>query len=220
MVKKSQKSYNNLLSWIDFFQMVMVVMIMFFALQSLRVTAALKDGLQPRAEFIATLDWPRELNSDMDLWMETSDKVIINFKNRETGNVHLDRDTRGHMNDMVVLEDGTKVQPATHREIITIRSIVPGVYTIIVHQYKSWDEKGNEIGYGKVFPVKTRLEISKINPKVTTVFAEDITVEKIFQGVEAVRFEVTKDGRFKKLDKSGEDIISKYIGRDLGVRNP
>ena len=156
-----------------------------------------KSGIvNPKAEYIVTVNWPDNNPDDIDIWVEDPVGNLIWFRNREAGLVHLDRDDRGIVNDQLEM-DGRTVETALNQEVVTIRGRVTGEYVINLHYYESKTS----------LPVKATVEVAKINPALEIVYyGETVLKEK---GVEetAVRFSITDDGSVKNVNTSKKSII-------------
>ena len=95
-----------------------------------------KNGIiEAKAEYIIALNWPDNDPNDIDLWVEDPAGNIIWFKNREAGLMHLDRDDRGSVNDLVKFNERQLSNPL-NQELMTIRGIVPGEYVVNLHYYE------------------------------------------------------------------------------------
>ena len=156
-----------------------------------------KSGIvNPKAEYIVTVNWPDNNPDDIDIWVEDPVGNLIWFRNREAGLVHLDRDDRGIINDQIEM-DGQTVETSLNQEVVTIRGRVTGEYVINLHYYES---KTN-------LPVKATVEVAKINPAVEIVYyGETVLKEK---GVEetAVRFSIAEDGSVNNVNTNKKSII-------------
>ena len=136
-----------------------------------------------KAEYIVTVQWPDHSPDDVDTWVRDPDGRIIWFRNTEDGFMHLDRDDRGASNDTIRI-DGEDVVNPLNQEVITIRRLVPGEYTVNLHYYKSLSNQ----------PVTAEVSVARVNPSLEVVFYGKVPLEKA--GVErtAVRFRVARDG--------------------------
>ena len=128
-------------------------------------TKAKVDGVKPKAEFLITADWPVALDSDVDLWLVGPDKKPVFYGSREAGCVSLDRDSLGYSTSQITLADGSTAQSESNKETATIRCIAPGHYDIGVNLYSD-----RELAKGAT-SIPVRVEITGLNPQVTTLFA-------------------------------------------------
>lgn len=135
------------------------------------------------AEYVITVTWPDNSPDDIDTWVEDPRGGLTWFRNPNAGLVHLDRDDRGMLNDTLTLNGKTITNPL-NQEVVAIRGIVPGEYTINLHYYESETNR----------PVEVSVRVAKINPVYTIVFYK--MIEMAAKGTErtAVRFTLASDG--------------------------
>ena len=145
---------------------------------------ALKAGDVPaKAEYIITLSWPDYDPNDIDTWVQNPAGETVWFRAREAGLMHLDRDDRGLANDSIVV-NGREVVNPLNQEVVTLRGIVPGEYTVNAHYYETKN--------GQAVPVT--LSVVKINPRAEVVYYGQATLAKKGDETTIVRFSVLPDG--------------------------
>lgn len=149
---------------------------------------AKKGIIDPKAEYIITINWKDMSPDDIDLYVEDPNGSLVWFRNREAGLVHLDRDDRGIVNDTINI-NGEEIQNPLNQEVVTIRGVVPGEYVVNVHYYAT------ETG----LPVPVTVKVSKVNPALEIVYYGDVTLEKKGEEKTAVRFNIGKDGKVGKI---------------------
>ena len=156
-----------------------------------------KSGIvNPKAEYIVTVNWPDNNPDDIDIWVEDPAGNLIWFRNREAGLVHLDRDDRGIINDQLEM-NGQTVETALNQEVVTIRGRVSGEYTINLHYYESVTNS----------PVKATVEVAKINPDLRIVYYGETTLREKGDEETAVRFTIEQDGSVTKINTTEKSII-------------
>jgi hypothetical protein len=167
-------------------------------------TKARVDGVKPKAEFLITADWKVELDSDVDLWVVGPEKKPVFYGSRQVGCASLDRDSLGYSTSLITLADGSVVQAESNKETTTIRCIAPGHYDVGVNLYSD-----RELAKGaKSIPV--RVEITGLNPQVTTLFAKDVALDQVGQTINVFSFDLTQDGKIKLVDPPLEPIVDTY----------
>ena len=145
---------------------------------------ALKAGDVPaKAEYIITLSWPDYDPNDIDTWVQNPAGETVWFRAREAGLMHLDRDDRGLANDSIVV-NGREVVNPLNQEVVTLRGIVPGEYTVNAHYYETKN--------GQAVPVT--LSVVKVNPRAEVVYYGQATLAKKGDETTIVRFSVLPDG--------------------------
>jgi hypothetical protein len=167
-------------------------------------TKARVDGVKPKAEFLITADWPVALDSDVDLWVVGPDKKPVFYGSREAGCVSLDRDSLGRSTAEITLADGSTALSESNKETTTIRCIAPGHYDVGVNLYSD-----RELAKG-VAAIPVRVEITGLNPRVTTLFAGDVALDKVGQTINVASFDLALDGQVKLVEPPLEPIIDAY----------
>ena len=116
------------------FKALQVIAFLFF-LALLAISPDNKDGkIDSKAEFIITMDWPDNHPDDLDLYVQDPIGNIAWYRHREAGFMVLDRDDRGGANDFIVV-NGKKIASPIREEIVTVRGVVAGEYTINVSHF-------------------------------------------------------------------------------------
>lgn len=141
-----------------------------------------------KAEFMITVTWPEDSKNDVDTYVEDPTGEVAFFQAREVSLMHLDRDDLGGRNDTIMV-GGEKIVVKENREIVTVRGIIPGEYTVWSHMYRRIDEES---------PTPIKIKVEKMNPSVKTIALK--TVELGPNGDEKTGFRFT-------IDKEG-DVIS------------
>ncbi len=156
-----------------------------------------KSGIvNPKAEYIVTVNWPDNNPDDIDIWVEDPAGNLIWFRNREAGLVHLDRDDRGIVNDQIEM-NGQTVETGLNQEVVTIRGRVTGEYVINLHYYES----------NTNLPVKATVEVAKINPAVEIIYYGETVLKEKGTEETAVRFSIADDGSVNNVNTNKKSII-------------
>ncbi len=147
-------------------------------------------SVDKQAEYIISATWPKTLEDDVDLWMRSPTGHTVSYLAKEVGWLTLERDDRGELNDILVIDGKEEIHPI-NQEIITIRKRYPGEYIVNLYYYTSKSRK----------PIPINIRIDRINPKYETVFRETITLKDQDQEITALRFTIKKDGAVHKISK-------------------
>ena len=157
------------------------------------------DGIQNKAEFIVTMTWPANRASDIDLWIEDPLGNVMYYSNKEVGIMHLDRDDKGNINDVVTLPNGQQVRYDYNQEIACIRGIIAGEWTINSQLY-NWRDNQE--------PIDVTVKVEKINPRIRTVLLRKVTLSQHGQETTIGRMDMLPSGdiigidyTYKKLTK-------------------
>src|SRR3984885_1338183 len=167
-------------------------------------TKARVDGVKPKAEFLITADWPVALDSDVDLWLVGPDKKPVFYGAREAACASLDRDSLGYSTSQITLADGSQAQSESNKETATIRGIAPGHYDVGVNLYSD-----RELAKGAT-SIPVRVELTGLNPQVTTLFAKDVALDSVGQTINVASFDLSPDGKIKLVEPPLEPITDAY----------
>jgi hypothetical protein len=156
---------------------------------------AKKEGIKPKLEFMITMEWPGDLDYDVDIYVRDPEGNIMFYNNREVGFLNLERDDLGRSNNVVVV-DGKEVRASKfHEEIVSIRGFMAGEYVVNVHLFNS------KIG-GQSVPCPITVTMTKFNPSINEIFKQDVVLDHEGEEKHITRFTMTEDGRITHLDKS------------------
>ena len=160
---------------------------------------ALKAGDIPaKAEFIITVSWPDMNPTDIDAWVQDPGDNLVWFRAREAGLMHLDRDDRGLANDSIVVNGRSIINPL-NQEVVTLRGIAPGEYTVNAHYYESKDGK----------PVEVSVSVVKVNPRAEVVYYGQLTLARKGDEGTAVRFSVLPDGSVANINTLPKQLVQR-----------
>ncbi|WP_298235319.1 hypothetical protein [uncultured Azohydromonas sp.] len=160
---------------------------------------ALKAGDIPaKAEFIINVSWPDMDPNDLDTWVQDPAGELVWFRAREAGLMHLDRDDRGLTNDTVVI-NGKQVVNPLNQEVVTLRGIEPGEFTVNVHYYETKNGK----------PVEATVSVIKVNPRADVVFYGQVQLARKGDEATAVRFTVLPDGNVTNVSTLPKSLVQR-----------
>lgn len=160
---------------------------------------ALKAGDIPsKAEFIVNVTWPDNDPNDIDTWVQDPGGNLVWFRAREAGLMHLDRDDRGLAGDVIVI-NGKEVVNPLNQEVVTVRGIEPGEFTVNVHYYESKNAR----------PVEVTVSIIKVNPRAEVVFYGQVTLARKGDEATAARFTVRPDGSVGDVGTLPKSLVQK-----------
>ena len=156
-----------------------------------------KSGIiDPKAEYILTITWEDYNEDDIDVWVENPDGNVLWFKDPEQGLLHLDRDDRGMLND-VIMVNGEELQNPLNQEVVTLRGVVTGEYIVNLHYYATITEK----------PVDVNVRLVKVNPSLEVIYYDIVTLEKAGDEKTAFRFRIGRNGKISKISFLPKKIV-------------
>jgi len=167
-VRHSRVEYENNDSTLDVFMNMLMFFLFMFVILLVQANPKKADkSVKVKAEFVITVQWPDDRNDDIDTYFEDPQGHLVHYRQKAKGLMHLDRDDLGSSNDQIQLPDGKWVKIKTNKEIVTLRGIIKGEYTINVHLFNKRD-KDNVTG----IPVQVTIE--KLNDYKMVYFREVI----------------------------------------------
>jgi hypothetical protein len=181
------------------FKALQVVAFLFF-IALLAIAPEAKDGkIESKAEFIVTMDWPDNHPDDLDLFVQDAVGNIVWYRHREAGFMVLERDDRGGANDFILV-NGKKIASPIREEIVTIRGIVPGEYTVNVSHFQATTG----------LPVSATVKVQKLNPRTEVIFDNVVTVDHTGDEKTAVRFTLGYDGKVVDVNSRSKSLIENF----------
>jgi len=200
------------------FKALQVIAFLFF-IALLAVSPDSKEGkIDSKAEFIITMDWPDNHPDDLDLFVQDPAGNIAWYRHREAGFLTLDRDDRGGTNDFIIV-NGKKIPSPIREEIVTVRGIVPGEYTVNVSHFQATTGQ----------PVAASVKVQKLNPTAQVIFDNKLMLDHTGDEKTAVRFRLDTEGKVIDVQQRPKSLLETFRnvranGADLdpktGVRMP
>lgn len=176
---------------------VLLVLSLLFAMALVFINPPAKDGnVNIKADFMITVSWPDNDPNDIDTWVRDGAGRTCWFKARDEGLMHLDRDDRGNANDRVIV-NGQEIQNPLNQEVVTLRGIEPGEYTVNVHYYKSENRE----------PVKVTVQVVRINPRAEVVWYGNVSLDRPGEERTAVRFTLDAAGRVIDTNTEFQSLV-------------
>jgi len=181
------------------FKALQVVAFLFF-LALLAIAPDSKEGkVDSKAEFIITMDWPDNHPDDLDLFVQDPIGNIAWYRHREAGFLTLDRDDRGGANDFILV-NGRKIPSPIREEIVTVRGIVAGEYTVNVSHFQATTER----------PVDAIVKVQKLNPTAQVIFDDKVTVDHTGDEKTALRFWLDAEGRVVDVQRRPKSLLDTF----------
>ena len=160
---------------------------------------ALKAGDVPsKAEYIINVGWPDRNPNDIDTWVQDPSGNLVWFRQRESGLMYLDRDDRGDANDAMVV-NGQRIVSPFRQEVVTIRGIVPGEFTVNVQYYETRNSQ----------PVDVTVSIIKVNPRAEVVFYGQVKLNRKGDEATAARFTLLPDGKVVNINTLPKTLVQR-----------
>jgi len=172
----------------------------FFFIALLAISPDAKDGkIDSKAEFIITMDWPDNHPDDLDLFVQDPVGNIAWYRHREAGFLTLDRDDRGGANDFILV-NGRKIPSPIREEIVTVRGIVPGEYTVNLSHFQATTGQ----------PVAATVKVQKLNPNAQVIFDDKVTVDHTGDEKTALRFKLDAEGKVIDVHRRPKSLLETF----------
>lgn len=203
---KLNKQYesSNIFSDMLFNVLLTIIVITFLAILLINPKAVPDVNVKKEANYIVEMEWPENIDCDVDMWVLGPNGDYVSFANKSTQLMHIERDDMGVTSDTLSnIINGVPAMSKENREIWTLRGVWDGQFTVNAHLYacRAVTSKPGEL---TKIPVKIR--IIRINPTYRIVYSGEKTLDKVWQ-------EITM-ATFKLRDKNQifEYVSSEFVG--------
>jgi len=181
------------------FKALQIIAFLFFIVLLAIKPEAKEQKTTNKAEFRISATWPDGSPDDVDLFVQDPVDNVVWYRRREAGFLVLERDDRGGLNDFTMV-NGEKVQTATREEVATMRSIIPGEYTVNVYLFTA--QSGH--------PVPVTVTVEKLNPNTKVVLHETVTLDNAGMEKTAVRFVLDSKGEIVDTNRDEKPIVQAF----------
>jgi len=161
--------------------------------------------IDPKAEFLITVSWPDGNPNDIDIWMAGPDNTEVNYKQTQSGLLHLDRDDRGMINDTQIV-NGTVIDNPLNQEVLTIRGRPPGEYIINLHYFKT-QLADSPINQPVTDVVPVTVYLAEVNPRMKVLFYNTTEMQKEGDEVTAFRFTILPNGEVSNINQLQKSLV-------------
>lgn len=186
-----KRQYHTNLAFLDVLFNTLLCFAALFAMSFILINPSKTDrNVVAKGEFMIIVTWPKDMDNDVDMYVEDPEGHLVAFMRREEGLMHLDRDDLGERNDIVQTEFG-EIEYNENREIVTLRGIVPGEYVINVHMYMRRDPSPTTL---------VTVQLDKINP-FSTIMIKRVSLGDSGDEKTAFRFTLDKEGEVIEVNE-------------------
>jgi hypothetical protein len=163
--------------------------VMLFIAFSLIRPEARTGIIDTKAEMIITVTWPDNNEDDIDTYVQEPGGEVVWYHSMQKGLLTLDRDDRGNYLDEITV-NGKTIRVPLNQETVTLRGIVPGEYVINVYHYLNPSGR----------PVPVTVKVEKINPTLSVVYYDTLTLSRVGDERTAVRFTLDAEGQVSDIN--------------------
>jgi hypothetical protein len=143
------------------------------------------EGIEKKAEFVATIEWDKTLDCDVDFWVQDPNGVVVSFQRKDFGLMNIERDDLGFHGDGIVTRNGTKIVSEDNSETWVLRGVTPGEYTFNAHVYSCRISPESDVritaGNPTPKPIVVNFRLIRINPSYTEVVTRTRTFSKVWE---------------------------------------
>ncbi len=194
MLRSERKRRESADAFTDLLFNALLGFVFMFAVAVIFMNPIAKTGvIDTKAEYLITVTWPDGNPSDVDTWTQDPGGNLIWYAAKESGLMHLDRDDTGTTRDVITVNGATVYNPL-NQEIVSIRGIVPGEWTVNVQMYAYDPGDLAPSGADGIVPIPVTVKVEKVNPTVRVVFYGTIELRGQGDEVTAVRFTIQPNG--------------------------
>ncbi|MFN3622717.1 MAG: hypothetical protein ACK4TP_01515 [Hyphomicrobium sp.] len=182
------------------FKALQVVAFLFF-IAFLALSQQKDSGkIDTKAELFVSMTWPDNHPDDFDLFVQDPLGNVVWYRRRDIGFLTLERDNRGGANNFINV-GGEKILSPSRQELVSIRGIVAGEYTVNVYHFSA------RTG----LPVPVTVTVEKLNPHVTVIARETLDVDKERFEKTAVRFTLDAKGNVVSTSRVDRSILQSFF---------
>lgn len=190
MTMKNRK-FDFRTAYIDLLINLLTGTVVLFVLTTLLIAPITKntEGIKKNADYVLTLEWPNEIDCDVDLWVRDPLNNIVSYRFPEAGLMYFERDDMGKRRSIFELDGKEIVIDPDNKEFVTLRGTFKGEYVINLHVYSCINKMTNlALPQGYLVDIPITLEIIKINPTYVVVKHIEMKMDSVWQEKTAVRF--------------------------------
>lgn len=178
-------------AYIDLLINLLTGIVVLFILTTLLIAPITKnnEGIKKNADYVLTLEWPNDIDCDVDFWIRDPLNNVVSYRFPEAGLMYFERDDMGKRRSIYELDGKEIVIDPDNKEFVTLRGTFPGEYVVNLHLYSCINPKTNlAIHSTAPYTVPVIIEIIKINPSYTVVKHIEMKMDSVWQEKTAVRF--------------------------------
>jgi len=198
----NHQNFKNTIGFVDLLFNLLLGFVFLFLIAFISINPlAEKEIFDPKAEYLIVMNWNKDSENDIDLWIKDDRGGIVSFRNKEFNLVNLDRDDRGKRNDTLIKDDNKQEEILINREVLSIRSKSPRSFIVTV-QFYSLDIMGSPnpmSTQNKNTPEEITVEFIRVNP-YEILSTKTVTLEMARQEKNVFAFDIKEDGSVEFRD--------------------
>lgn len=210
------KKFDFRTAYIDLLINLLTGTVVLFVLTTLLIAPITKnsEGIKKNADYVITLEWPLDIDCDVDLWVRDPQNNIVSYKFTEAGLMYFERDDMGKRRSVYELDGKEIIIDPDNKEFVTLRGVFPGEYVVNVHSYSCLGtNQKNALEPGMIREIPLVIEIIKINPTFVVIKHVEMELDSVWQEKTVIRF--VMDNR-----KNIVRFKNEYVGIRTGQKRP
>lgn len=209
----SHKKFDFRTAYIDLLINLLTGTVVLFILTTLLIAPITKntEGIKKNADYVITLEWPTEIDCDVDMWVRDPKNNVVSFKFMEAGLMYSERDDMGKRRSVYEVDGKEIIIDPDNKEFVTLRGTFPGEYVVNLHVYSCLNAASNQsMQAGTPITIPVVVEVIKINPSYITIKRVELKMESVWEEKTAIRF--VMDDR-KNIIRFKSDFVSIMTGK-------
>lgn len=211
----SHRKFDFRTAYIDLLINLLTGTVVLFILTTLLIAPITKnsEGIKKNADYVITLEWPNDIDCDVDLWVRDPKNNVVSYKFPEAGLMYLERDDMGKRRSLYEMEGKEVVIDPDNKEFVTLRGVFPGEYVVNVHSYSCLGSiQTTSVVPGTPKEIPLTVEIIKINPTYSVIKHIEMKLDSVWQEKTVIRFYM--DSR-KNISRFKNDYVSVRTGTKM-----
>lgn len=200
-------------AYIDLLINLLTGTVVLFILTTLLIAPITKntEGIKKNADYVLTLEWPNEIDCDIDLWVRDPLNNIVSYRFPEAGLMYFERDDMGKRRSVYELDGKEVVIDPDNKEFVTLRGTFKGEYVVNLHVYSCINKVTNlALPQGYLVDIPVIIEIIRINPSFIVAKHIEMKMDSVWQEKTAIRF--VMDDK-KNIIRFKNDYVSIRVGK-------
>ena len=178
-------------AYIDLLINLLTGIVVLFILTTLLIAPITKntEGIKKNADYVLTLEWPNDIDCDVDFWIRDPLNNVVSYRFPEAGLMYFERDDMGKRRSVYQLDGKEIVIDPDNKEFVTLRGTFPGEYVVNIHLYSCVNtETKLALPADYKVDVPIIIEIVRINPSFVVIKHIEMKIDTVWQEKTAVRF--------------------------------
>lgn len=208
-------------AYIDLLLNVLTGLVFIFAIATLLINTPKKteeEGMKKKAEWVATVSWPADMDCDIDTWVRGPDGTLVYFQQKDGALMHIERDDLGFHNDMFSVMSsilkGQQIEPDNqNEEIWVLRGLVPGEFFFNVHLF-SCRRDATPLKLGTMVRVPVEVVFTKVNPNYENVMRVKTEVLRVWDEATVLNFTLDAEGNMTSYNRNTHKLVVVKPGKE------